>query len=247
MKRFIGIVCNFLNMATFTLNEAKIVLAVLTVIVALISAVVEIKKNPDYWLNRFFALFFLFVALGFGGFSAYHLITWDENLTLAIMVTTNVLLNLSLACLLMTEFILQYSEVIAIKPKFLIITFVLFLTSIIGYAIDYPTLDMGEYAVGEVNTHTGIFLLAYITLYRLGIVFYVLFKFINLVKQAEGEKVKKQLRLFSIGMIFIIIGIALFLVGNLITGTIGIILEIVGQVCLNIGMIEIARGFLVKD
>ena len=234
-------------MAPFTLNEVKIVLAILTVIVALISAIVEIKKNPDYWLNRFFAMFFLFVALGFGGFTAYHLITWNEDLTLAIMVTTNVLLNLSLACLLMTEFILQYSEVIAIKPKFLILTSVLFLASIIGYAFLYPTLDMIEYAQGEVNTHTDIFLLAGVTLYRLAIVFYVLFKFISLVKQAEAEKVKKQLKLFSIGMIFIIAGIVLFMVGNMITGTIGILLEIIGQICLNVGMIEIARGFLVKD
>ena len=106
---------------------------------------------------------------------------------------------------------------------------------------------MIEYADGEVNTHTGIILLALVTLYRLAIVFYVLFKFISLVKQAEAEKVKKQLKLFSIGMIFIIAGIVLFMVGNMVPGTIGILLEIVGQVCLNIGMIEIARGFLVKD
>jgi hypothetical protein len=234
-------------MAPFTLNEAKIVLAVLTVIVGLVSAIVEIKKNPDYWLNRFFAMFFLFAALGFSGFTAYHLITGDESLTLAIMVTTNVLLNFSLACLLMTEFILQYSEVIAIKPKYLLITLVLFLSSIIGYAIAYPTLDMVEYAAGEVNTHTDIYLLAYVTLYRLGIVFFVLIKFISLVKQAQSEKVKKQLKLFSIGMIFIILGITLFLLGNLVTGTVGILMEIVGQICLNLGMIEIARGFLVKD
>lgn len=234
-------------MASFTLNEAKIVLAVLTVVVGSVSAIVEIKKNPDYWLNRFFAMFFLFAALGFSGFTAYHLITWDEDLTLAIMVTTNVLLNFSLACLLMTEFILQYSEVIAIKPKYLLITLGLFLTSIIGYAIAYPTLDMVEYAAGEVNTHTDIYLLAYVTLYRLGIVFFVLIKFISLVKQAQAEKVKKQLKLFSIGMIFIILGITLFLLGNLVTGTVGILMEIVGQICLNIGMIEIARGFLVKD
>ena len=234
-------------MAPFTLGDVKIILAILTVIVGLISAIVEIRKNPDYWLNRFFAMFFLFAALGFSGFTAYHLITWDENWTLAIMVTTNVLLNFSLACLLMTEFILQYSEVIAMKLKYLIITLGLFLSSIIGYAIDYPTLDMTEYAAGEVNTTTGFLLLAYITLYRLGIVFFVLIKFISLVKQAQAEKVKKQLKLFSIGMVFIILGITLFLVGNLISGPIGIILEIVGQVCLNIGMIEIARGFLVKD
>lgn len=233
-------------MAPFTLNEVKIVLAVLTVIVGLVSAIVEIRKNPDYWLNRFFALFFLFAALGFSGFTAYHLITWNENLTLAIMVTTNILLNFSLACLLMTEFILQYSEVIAIKPKFLLLTLILFLTSCIGYAFFYPTLDMVQYLNGEVNTTTNDFLLVYVTLYRLVIVFYVLFKFINLVKQAEAEKVKKQLNLFSIGMIFIIFGIVLFLVGNIIPETIGILLEIVGQICLNIGMIEIARGFLVK-
>jgi len=234
-------------MAPFTLNDAKIVFAVLLVIVGSVSAIVEIRKNPDYWLNRFFAMFFLFAALGFSGFTAYHLITWDEDLTLAIMVTTNVLLNFSLACLLMTEFILQYSEVIAMKPKYLLITLGLFLTSIIGYAIRYPTLDMAEYAAGEVNTHTDIYLLAYVTLYRLGIVFFVLIKFISLVKQAEAEKVKKQLKLFSIGMIFIILGITLFLLGNLVTGNVGIIMEIVGQLCLIIGMSEIARGFLVKD
>ncbi len=234
-------------MAPFTLSDVKIILAILTVIVGLISAIVEIKKNPDYWLNRFFAMFFLFAALGFSGFTAYHLITWDKDLTLAIMVTTNILLNFSLACLLMTEFILQYSEVIAMKPKYLLITFVLFLTSTIGYAIAIPTLDMVKYAQGEVNTHTDIILLAYVTIYRLVIVFYVLFKFIQLVKQAEAEKVKKQLKLFSIGMVFIILGITLFLVGNLIPGNIGIFLEIMGQVCLNLGMIEIARGFLVKD
>ena len=235
-------------MAPFTLNDAKIVFAVLLVIVGSVSAIVEIRKNPDYWLNRFFAMFFLFAALGFSGFTAYHLITWDEDLTLAIMVTTNVLLNFSLACLLMTEFILQYSEVIAMKPKYLLITLGLFLTSIIGYAIAYPKIaDMAQYNAGEVNTDTNIYLLAYVTLYRLGIVFFVLIKFISLVKQAEAEKVKKQLKLFSIGMIFIILGIALFLVGNMLHGDVGIIMEIVGQVCLNIGMIEIARGFLVKD
>ena len=233
-------------MVAFTLGNTKIVLAILTVFVGLVSAIVEIRKNPDYWLNRFFAMFFLFAALGFSGFTAYHLITWDSDLTLAIMVTTNILLNFSLACLLMTEFILQYSEVIAMKPKFLILTIILFLTSVIGYAIVYPTLDMVNYVNKEVNTDTDPILLAYVTLYRLAIVFYVLFKFINLVKKAEAEKVKKQLKLFSIGMIFIILGITLFLVGNLIPGDVGIILEITGQVCLNIGMIEIARGFLVK-
>ena len=234
-------------MAPFTLADVKIVLAIFTVIVGLISAIVEIRKNPDYWLNRFFAMFFLFAALGFSGFTAYHLITWDEDLTLAIMVTTNILLNFSLACLLMTEFILQYSEVIAMKPKYLLITLGLFLTSIIGYAILYPEIaDMAQYNAGEVNTDTDPILLAYITLYRLAIVFYVLFKFIQLVKKAEAEKIKKQLKFFSIGMIYIILGITLFLVGNLIHGDVGIILEIVGQVCLNIGIIEIARGFLVK-
>lgn len=164
------------------------------------------------------------------------------------MVATNILLNFSLACLLMTEFILQHSEIIAIKAKFLIFTYGLFLTSVIGYGFAYPTIpDMILYGAGEVDTKTNPILLAYITLYRLAIVFYVLYKFISLAKKAESKKVKKQLKLFSIGMIFIILGILLFLVGNMITGTVGILLEIVGQICPNIGMIEVGRGFLVKD
>ena len=38
-------------MAPITLDDVKIILAVLTVIVGLTIAIVEIRKNPDYWLN----------------------------------------------------------------------------------------------------------------------------------------------------------------------------------------------------
>ncbi|MHA1619920.1 MAG: hypothetical protein ACTSVZ_11625 [Promethearchaeota archaeon] len=228
------------------LTITKIVLGILLVLVGITSAYLGIRKNPNYWLNRFFALFFTFASLGFFGFVLYHLILDSEVWVIRIMVTTNFLLNLSLACLLMTEFILEFSEKSAMTPKFLLITFGLYLTSILGYFIWYPSVDEANYVLGEVNTHTEPGLLIYVSIYRLVIAFYVLIKFIILVKKAQEALVRKKLKFFMIGMIFIIIGIVLFLFGN-IAGNIGIILEIVGQVSLNIGMIEILRGFLVKD
>lgn len=238
------------------LTDTKIVLSVVTVIVGLISAIVEIRKNPEYWLNRFFALFFAFASLGFFGYTLYHIILTNIDLVLTLMITTNILLNFCLACLLMTEFILQYSEVIAMKkPKYLIITFALFAISIAGYFIPSlkPYVKADSYALGEVDTETPLFQMIIVTLFRIVIVLYVLIKFFQLVKQAEDGKVKKQLKLFSIGMIFILIGILMFLFGNLAAEVeifelnLGAMIEIIGQINLNIGMIEIARGFLVKN
>ncbi|MHA1718802.1 MAG: hypothetical protein ACTSWX_02980 [Promethearchaeota archaeon] len=238
------------------LTDTKIALSVITVIVGLISAIVEIRKNPEYWLNRFFALFFAFASLGFFGYTIYHIILTNIDFVLTLMITTNILLNFCLACLLMTEFILQYSEVIAMKkPKYMIITFTLFVLSIVGYFIPglKPHVNSTAYSQGEVDTETPTILMIIVTIYRIVIVIYVLVKFFQLVKQAEGGKVKKQLKLFSIGMIYILIGILLFLFGNLAAVVVifnlslGAMIEIIGQICLNIGMIEIARGFLVKN
>ncbi len=228
------------------LTIIKIILGILLVLVGVTSAYLGIRKNPNYWLNRFFALFFTFASLGFFGFVLYHLILNSAVWVIRIMITTNFLLNLCLACLLMTEFILEYSEKSAMTPKYLLITLGLYLSSILGYFIWFPTVDEDNYAIGEINTHTKPILLIYVSIYRLAIAFYVLIKFIILVKKAQDVRVRKQLRFFMIGMIFIIIGIALFLFGN-IAGNIGIILEIVGQISLNIGMIEMLQGFLVKE
>ncbi len=225
----------------------KTLMAVITFVVGLIAAIVEIKKNPSYWLNRFFGLFFTFASLGFLGYVAYHIILSDINLTLGIMIATNLILNASIACLLMTEFILEHSERIAMTPKYIGATIVLYSLSIFGYFIEFgrPWVDAVDYAAGSVNTHTPTYWLIIVTLYRLTVAFYVQFKLMGLMKKTEG-KVKQQLKFFNIGVFFIILGILLFLLGN-IPETIGIILEITGQVCLNIGMIEITRGFLVKE
>ena len=104
----------------------KIAMAVITFVVGLIAAIVEIRKNPSYWLNRFFGLFFTFASLGFLGYVAYHIILTNIDLVLVIMISTNIILNASIACLLMTEFILEYSERVAMTPKYIVSTLVLF-------------------------------------------------------------------------------------------------------------------------
>ncbi len=154
------------------LTIIKIILGILLVLVGVTSAYLGIRKNPNYWLNRFFALFFTFASLGFFGFVLYHLILNSAVWVIRIMITTNFLLNLCLACLLMTEFILEYSEKSAMTPKYLLITLGLYLSSILGYFIWFPTVDEDNYAIGEINTHTEPILLIYVSIYRLAIAFY---------------------------------------------------------------------------
>jgi len=97
----------------------KTLMAGLTFVVGLLAAIVEIRKNPNYWLNRFFGLFFIFASLGFLGYVAYHIILTNIDAVLSIMIITNLILNASIACLLMTEFILEHSERIAMTLKYI--------------------------------------------------------------------------------------------------------------------------------
>jgi len=164
------------------LTLVKTLLGAVTVVVGLVSGVIQIRKNPNYWLNRFFAGFFACASIGFFGYVLYHIILTNIDLVLPINIITNIILNLSMACLLMTEFILEHSERRAMSSKYLLITLGLFLSSVVGYAIWPPSIDADSYALGEVNTHQNMFLLVYISLYRVGIAFFVLIKFFLLVK-----------------------------------------------------------------
>lgn len=225
---------------------AKAVLAGITVIIGFVASILEIRKNPKYWLNRFFGLFFIVGSIGFLLYIVYHMIFTEIKIVLTLMIISNILLNFCLACLLMTSFILQYSEKVAISSKYLLITFGLFVLSIIGYIFWTPSVNAEEYAKGNVDTNTPILWLILVTLYRLGIMIYVLVKFTILLKFAESLRVKKQLNRFVIGMVINTIGIVLFLFGNQF-GNFGAYLEIIGQICFNVAIVTLLMGFFIKE
>ena len=57
------------------LNILKITASIITVIFSFIAGYIELRKNPDYWLNRWFAISFVSFAFGFLAYTIYHINT----------------------------------------------------------------------------------------------------------------------------------------------------------------------------
>lgn len=220
----------------------KISISAFTVIIGIVCGYIEIKKNPEYWLNRSFAFFFLSAAFGFLFYTIYHLILNNADLVIIIMIFAQVMFNLAMSWLLLTELIIEHSEKITMRPKFLIIPVIAFVLTTFGYGIWIPSLNMVEYEAGRVDTITPQGWFIFVFGYRIILMLYVLVKFIILRAKSEGKK-KIQITYFTIGMSFAIVGTLLTLLGG-VQGLIGAILEIGGLVFFNIGTILILKGFL---
>ncbi len=220
-------------------NLLKILAAVITVVFAVVAGVIEIKKAPDYWLNRFFAMFFIFAAFGFLFYLLYHMILFSEILVIIFAIIGQVLFQISFGCLLMTEFILEYSQKRVMTPKYLLLSFGLSFLFSIGYTIWPITLNLEAYALGEVDTLTPDAWFIAVFAYRIAVMLFVLIKFILLSRKVSG-KVKRQLKWFTFGMLAIIFGTFLTLLG----GGLGVIFEIIGMFLFDLGALLILKGLI---
>jgi len=225
-----------------TINVLKICTAILTVAFAVISGYIEIRKNPQYWLNRFFAGFFLFAAIGFLFYTLYHLILSSPQLVVLFAMVAQVFFNIAIGSLLMAEFIIEYSEKRAVSFRFLLMAAGFSLITSVGYAVWPISLNLDKYALGEVDTITppGWFYAVFIA--RILIMVYVMAKFAVMAKKTSGS-LKKQLHFFIIGMVFVVLGTLFTLLGGAISG----IFEIVGQFAFDAGAIFILQGFLLHE
>ncbi|TFG07774.1 MAG: hypothetical protein EU539_04035 [Promethearchaeota archaeon] len=223
-------------------NWFKIITALITVILALFAGYIELRKNPEYWLNRWFAIFFVSVALGFLFYSIYHINTLNPIIIIPMMIIAQILYNFGLVSLLMTVFILEHSEKVAMTAKYLGIIMGLFIVSIFGYFIWVPTLNMERYRQGVVDTDTPLGWFIAVNIIRIGIFIFVLYKFILIASQSEG-KTKTSVLMFFIGTIIGIIGIFLNMLGGILYS---LWIEIAGLIAFDIGLIIIVRGFLIE-
>ncbi len=223
----------------------KISAALITVIIGFYCSYIELKKNSEYWLNRFFSLFFMATATGFFFYTLYHIILQNAILVIPFMITSQIMFQIGLSFLLMTEFVIEFSEKTAVSKKYLILSFTPVLLTLIGYMIWVPTLNMVDYDAGHVNTETplGWFLVVFV--YRIGILCFVLIKFMLLARTSTG-KVKTQINYFAIGM-GISVGATLLTILGGISGIVGVILEIVGLLVFNLAVLFIIRGLSMKS
>ncbi len=224
------------------LNILKIVAAIITVLFAFIAGYIELRKNPDYWLNRWFAIFFIFGAFGFLAYTIYHLAILEPYLIILIMITAQILYSFAIISLIMTVFILEKSEKIAMTPKYLGIITVLFIISIFGFFIWTPTLNMERYDQGIVDTETPTGWFIFVNAWRLILFVFVLYKYAIVAKSTQGVP-RKQVLWFFAGSFMVILGVIFNLIGGVFSS---IIIEILSLIAFDIGVAFIVNGFLIK-
>ncbi len=227
------------------INLFKIISAICLVIVAIICGYKIIKSNPKYWLNRFYALFFIFVALGFLLYMIYHMIFDNASIIIPIMIISQIILNLGLVLLLMATFIIIHSERVAMTPKYYGISITIFILSIMGYFIWNSELDLEEYASGNVTTNSDPIWFIIVNIIRVGIIVYVFLNYFVLLKKTEGLN-KKRMKIFTNTMLIAIIGVLCVLFGGSIS-IIGDYIQIAGSFFFMIAEIFMVRAFSLKE
>lgn len=226
------------------LTSVKIISSIALVVVAVNMAIKLIKRNPRYWLHRFFAIFFIANSAGFLCYIVYHFISDNESLTIGLIITTQILFNISFANLLMTWFIMRSSEKVAMKPQYLISLLGLLGITCIGYFIWIPSVDPAAYAVGIVHSVIPIGWSIFTNMYRIGMLLLVILSYFKWARKAE-EDIKRKMMLFIIGMTCVLVGIlCIFLAG--VAESMEVIFTLAGLAGLLVSLVYLFRALVFR-
>jgi hypothetical protein len=223
------------------LNILKIVATIITAVIALIIGLRVLSLNKSDILNRWFALYFISSSLGFSVFTIYHLILSNADIIIPLMIIAQILFNLNSISLTMTIFSLEEYSKTVMSWKYLGSMLVVLFVMSLGYFLFPPHLDMDDYALGIVDTHTPPGLLVFVNTIRILLAIFAVYKYIVITKKLEGET-KKRITWFSIGVIIIIFGLLINLLGGLLAS---IMIEIVALIIIDIGAFLVLKGFLI--
>ena len=230
-------------------NLIKTIVASISVVIALIAGFIELRLNPKNWLNRWFALFFISTALAFFIYALYHLINTNDFYTtqaivIPMLITAHFLFSFVPICLVMTVFTLEKYKKIALNYKHLGLMMALLIIMTIGYFLPglRPILLKGPYDTNRIiDTYTPSELFWFVNIIRLGLLFYVIFKYAMITRKVE-EATKKRIQWFIAGVTIIIVGIVINLLGGFLVNA---IIEIFALILLDIGIFVIIKGFLI--
>ncbi len=223
-------------------NIIKIITAIITFIISITIGFRVLRLNPKDLLNIWFTLFFISSSLGFLIYTIYHLILNNPQIIIPIMITAQIFFNFLVISLMMTVFILEKYKKVAMSLKYLGSMMLLFFIMSVGYFIWTPELDLARYAQDIVDTNTPTEWFIFITLLRIVLSIYVVYKYAMITRQIE-EETKKKVQWFFIGIIFAIIGMFVNFIGGFLRS---IIIEILALIIIDVGTIAIFRGFLIK-
>ena len=223
------------------LNIIKLILPLITGIIALIAGFIELRLNSKNWLNRWFFSFFISASLGYLIYSVYHIIIFSPAITSIAVVITQIFFNFIPISLVMTVFVLEKFPKKAMSPKYLGTMLVIFILMSFGYFWWTPRVDPDYYTQRIINTTTPLPWFVFVNFVRMVLFGYALFEYAMITKKTEGES-KQRMRWFFIGIVIIIIG----LLFNLFGGILNIVLiEILALILFNLGAIIIVKGFII--
>ena len=222
------------------LNILKIIAATITVIIAFTVGIIELKLDKNNMLNRWFFLFFISASLGFLAYTAYHLILFNSDLVIPIMITAHIIINFIPISLVMTVFILEKYEKIAMSFRYLGIMMILFVIISFGYFIWVPELDLARYSQGIVDTSTPKGWFIFVNVIRILLFVFVVYKYARITKSI-GEDSKKRIQWFFVGIVIAIIGLFINLAGGMLKW---IPMEIIALIAVDIGIVLAFKGFL---
>ena len=231
-----------MNIIFDVLNLIKIITAIISVIFAFIVGIRVLLLNPGNLLNRWFTLFFLSSSVGFLTYTFYHFITFNAHIIIPIMIIAQIFFNLIFISLVMTVFILEKFEKIAMGLKYLGTMMALFITMSFGYFIWVPSLNTERFEQGIIDTETPFGWFIYVNIIRIGLSIYVVYKYAMMTRKI-GEETKKRVQWLFIGIIIMVIGLFLNLAGGILGS---ILTEIFALIAFDIGTIVLFKGFLIK-
>lgn len=223
------------------LNIIKLILPLITGIIALIAGFIELRLNSKNWLNRWFFSFFISASLGYLIYSVYHIIIFSPAITSIAVVITQIFFNFIPISLVMTVFVLEKFPKKAMSPKYLGTMLVIFILMSFGYFWWTPTVDPDYYTQRIINTTTPLPWFVFVNFVRMVLFGYALFEYAMITKKTDDET-KKRISWFFIGIFIIIIG----LIFNLLGGIFNFVpIEILALILFNIGAIIIVKGFII--
>lgn len=223
-------------------NLIKIITATITVIISIIVGYHVLRLNPRNLLNRWFTLFFISSSLGFLIYTIYHLILNNSQIIIPLMITAQIFFNFIFISLMMTVFILDKYEKVAMSTKYFGTMVALFIIMSAGYVIWPPTLNLTRYGQGIVDTETPPPWFITIILIRAILLIYVVYRYAIMSRKMEGE-IRKRVQWFFIGNIFIFIALIIDLIGGAFSF---ILIEVIALIAVDIATITILKGFLIK-
>jgi hypothetical protein len=226
------------------INIVKITVSFVCCIFAIIAGIIEIKKDPESLLNRFFASFFIFLSIALLLYTLYHSI-FNVTIIITLNIIMNGFYNLAFACLFMVPQVIKYSSK---DPKLKsqgIAIFSIGLGMLLMIAVWPIEVDEELLAQGAVSSHLAGIVNIVFNLFRIIILFYTLGVFIHLAPKLDGiARVRMQYFTGGIVITFLVIFSAvlagLFKDASEFIKIIALLLTIAGTA-------TILRGFLIKE